>query len=161
MALPPRVVGWSAVCDVVFPDHTHLLSDCGTENSYLRFLQPFLRLCHQVSMADIKSFMYRKSTAHQRILAWLSYLKRQDVHWLINKLRYCQDYDRFCTFNPSHVEFLRLCLLDVLQAELDCIAEHLNFQNIRAQKMYNELPCAYSKLEFMEQIYLAFGKHYT
>ena len=116
-------------------------SDCGTENSYISFLQPFIRHSHRDSLAGMKSFMYGKSTSNQRIEAWWSYLRRQGIHWWINKLKDLRDRGRYDSLNPIHVECLRFCLFDVLQAELDRIADLWNVHNIRPQKMYRDLPC--------------------
>lgn len=65
--------------------------DCGTENSNISFLQLLLRYNHRDSLAGMKSFMYGKSTSNQRIEAWWSYLRRQGVHWWINKLNDLRD----------------------------------------------------------------------
>ena len=118
-----------------------LRTDCGTENSYLSFLQPLLRRGHQDSMAGLKSFMYGKSTANQRIEAWWGHLRRQGIHWWIIKLKDLRDRGRFNAIDPVHIECVRFCLMDVLQAELDRIAQHWNLHNIRTQKDNTELPC--------------------
>ena len=36
VALPQGVVGWSAVCDGVFPDHSHLLFPMEVLDSFLQ-----------------------------------------------------------------------------------------------------------------------------
>jgi hypothetical protein len=115
-------------------------ADCGTENTLLSFLQPLLRRSHNDTMAGIKSFMFRRSTSNQRIEAWWSYLRRQGIHWWINKLKDLRDTGKFNALNPIHIECVRFCLMDILQAELDRIAKHWNLHNIRPQKSVNELP---------------------
>ena len=47
-------------------------------------------------MTGIKSFMDGNSTVNQRIVAWWSYLKRQNVHWWINKLIDSRGYGMMC-----------------------------------------------------------------
>lgn len=51
-----------------------------------------------------------------------------------------RDTGKFNALNPIHIECVRFCLMDVLQAELDRIAKHWNLHNIRPQKSVNELP---------------------
>ncbi|XP_060555726.1 uncharacterized protein LOC132716460 [Ruditapes philippinarum] len=115
-------------------------ADCGTENTHISFLQPLLRRNHNDSMSGTKSLMFGRSTSNQRIEAWWSYLRRQGIHWWINKLKDLRDTGKFNALNPIHIECVRFCLMDVLQAELDRIAKHWNLHNIRPQKSVNELP---------------------
>ena len=42
-----------------------LRTDCGTENSILAYVQPFLRRSHTDSRSGVNSFCYVKSTANQ------------------------------------------------------------------------------------------------
>lgn len=109
-------------------------ADRGTENSSISFLQPFFRNDHSDSMAGVKSFMYGKSTANQRIERWWGYLKQQGISWWMNTLKDLRARGRFDTSNILHVECLRFSVTDVLQAELDRIAIHWNLHNVRTQK---------------------------
>lgn len=111
-----------------------LRADRGTENSKISFLQPFLRNGHNDSMAGLKSFMYGKSTANQRIERWWGYLKQQGINWWKNTLLDLRDRGRFDASNALHVECLRFCVTNVLQSELDRIAIHWNLHNVRPQK---------------------------
>ena len=44
-----------------------LRSDCGTENSHIAFIQPFLRRNHSDSFAGTESFRFGKSITNQVI----------------------------------------------------------------------------------------------
>ena len=79
-----------------------LRTDCGTENTNLSFIQPYLRHLHTDCFAGIESFRYGQSVANQvrhnviltvicyeqittvfeqRIEAWWSLLKRLCTMW--------------------------------------------------------------------------------
>lgn len=45
-----------------------------------------------------------------------------------------QDTNIYNETNPLHIECLRYCFMDVIQAELDRIAEHWNLHEIRSQR---------------------------
>ncbi len=90
-----------------------LREDCGTDNSSISFIQPLLRYNNGDSMAQLKSFMYGKSTTTQRIESWWGYMRRQGIHWWICKLKDLRDSGRFDPLNQMHVECLRYCFTDV------------------------------------------------
>ena len=117
-----------------------LRADNGTENSSLSFLQPLFRYNSTDSMAGIKSFMYGKSTANQRIEAWWGTLRKLGIHWWINLFKDIRDSGLFEIQNPVIKECLRFCFMDALQTDLDRIAQHWNSHNIRRQKRFAELP---------------------
>ena len=80
-----------------------LRTDCGTENTHLSFMQPFLRQNHTDALSGMNSFRYGKSISNQvrysvnannyllctyiiikRIEAWWSTLKKWCTLWWYN-----------------------------------------------------------------------------
>ncbi|OWF45037.1 hypothetical protein KP79_PYT01623 [Mizuhopecten yessoensis] len=111
-----------------------LRSDLGTENAMLSLLQPYFRYSARDSMAGMKSFMYGKSTSNQRIEAFWGLLRRQGFDWWINLFKDLRDMNAFDDCDPLHVECLKFCFMNVIQAELDRIAFHWNLHDVRSQK---------------------------
>lgn len=112
-----------------------LRCDMGTENAMLSLLQPYFRYFARDSMAKMRSFMYGKSTSNQRIEAFWGLLRRQGINWWINLFKDLRDINEYDDSNPLHVECLKYCFMDVIQAELDRMAYHWNLHSIRSQKL--------------------------
>lgn len=112
-----------------------LRSDLGTENAMISLLQPYFRYSAGDSMAGVKSFMYGKSTSNQRIEAFWGLLRRQGIHWWINLFKDLRDTNQYDDSNPLHVECLKFCFMNVIQAELDRIALHWNLHDVRSQRV--------------------------
>jgi hypothetical protein len=117
-----------------------LRADNGTENSRVSFLQPLFRYHSTDSMAGIKSFMYGKSTANQKIEQWWGTMRKLGIHWWINFFKDIWDSGLFDIQNMVIKECVRFCFMDALQTDLDRIAQHWNSHDIRRQKRYVELP---------------------
>lgn len=111
-----------------------LRCDCGTENSYLKFLQCFLRYQDTDSMAREKSFMKGKSTSNQRIERFWQTLRHQGVDWWISLFKDLRDSNLFDSTNSILKECLKFCFMKDLQAELDRIAIHWNIHATRKQR---------------------------
>lgn len=110
-----------------------LRCDAGTENTLLSVLQPFFRYNAPDSVSGCKSFMFGKSVSNQRIEAWWRILRTQGVHWWINLFKDMRDLNLYKDTDPLHVECLRFVFMQLIQAELDRIAQHWNLHTIRPQ----------------------------
>lgn len=117
-----------------------LRADHGTENSSLRFLQPYFRHNSTDSLAGMNSFMRGRSTSNQRIEAFWGTLRKLGVHWWINFFKDIRDSGLFDIDHPVVKECLQYCFMDALQTDLDRIAKQWNLHDIRQQKRYAELP---------------------
>lgn len=117
-----------------------LRCDRGTENTRLALLQPFFRYSNTDSLSGLKSFMYGKSTSNQRIESFWGMLRRQGVHWWISLFKDMQDANLFDGTNIMHMECMKYCFMDLIQAELDRIASNWNMHAIRPQKN-SHTPC--------------------
>ena len=111
-----------------------LRCDLGTENSTLALLHPFFRHRAADPLAGLNSFMYGKSVSNQRIESCWGTMRRQGLHWWINFFKDLRDTGVFQDINPLHVECVRFCCMDLIQAELDRMAKNWNLHAIRAQK---------------------------
>ena len=108
-----------------------LRCDLGTENSTVKNLQPFFRRNDHDNFAGVNSFLQGKSTSNQRIEAWWSLLRRGHVDFWIAYFKDLRDQGILEDHNPIHIECLRLCFHDLLQAELHHTAIEWNTHNIQ------------------------------
>lgn len=130
-----------------------LRCDAGTENTYIKFLQPFFRHHHSDAMAGMKSFIVGKSTANQQIERWWRSLKQQGIDWWIHLFKDLRDSKTYDSDNCLHIECLKFCFMPSLQAELDRIAIEWNSHGTRKQK---NVECPSGKpdvLYFSPQLY--------
>ena len=111
-----------------------LRCDFGPENSTLALLHPFFRHRAVDPLAGLNSFMYGKSVSNQQIESCWGTMRRQGLHWWIDFFKDLRDTGVFQDINPLHVECVRCCFMDLIQAELDRMAKNWNLHAIRAQK---------------------------
>ncbi len=129
-------------------------SDRGTENGLVRLLQIALRLNHNDTLSGYQSFRYGRSTSNQRVECFWSQLRRMVTHFWINFFKDVRDSGVFDNSDPVHVECMRLCFTQVLQADLDRAVELWNNHNIRPQ---NNRECPSGKPNMMYFIPEHFG----
>ena len=111
-----------------------LRCDLGTENTTLEFLQPFFRYNCNDNLAGVRSFMYGKSTANQRIEAWWGLLRKHCTGWWINMFKDLRDRGFYNGHDPIHAQCLRYCFMDVLRFEIQRTAAEWNVHPIRSNK---------------------------
>ncbi|XP_028519094.1 uncharacterized protein LOC110252739 [Exaiptasia diaphana] len=85
--------------------------DCGSENFYIAAIQRYLRKDHQDSMAGVKSFLYSKSTANQRIEAWWSTLRKTNTNWWINYFKDMRDRGMYNSGDLIQSNCLQFCFM--------------------------------------------------
>ena len=116
-----------------------LRCDRGSENAKLSVLQPFFRYNDTDSLSGMKSFMYGKSASNQRIESWWGILRKQGIQWWMCYFKDIQDTNAFDATNHVHVACMRYCFMELIQAELDRIAQHWNLHEIRSQR-HSDIP---------------------
>ena len=72
-------------------------------------------------MSGLNSFMFGRGTSNQRFEACWSYLRRQGINRWIIKLKDLQDTFKYNALNPVHIQYVRFCLMNVLQADLTAL----------------------------------------
>ncbi|XP_033099727.1 uncharacterized protein LOC117103268 [Anneissia japonica] len=103
-------------------------------------------------MSGLRSFLYGRSVANQRIEAFWSYLQRLCSRFWINHLKDLQDRGLVDTSNDVHVE-CRFCLTDIIQRDFSRMARMWNQHRIRSQTNL-EIPCGKPDiLYFLPEIY--------
>lgn len=130
-----------------------LRCDCGTENSYLRFLQYFFRDHDTDSMAKDRSFMTGKSTSNQRIERFWSTLRQQGINWWINLFKDLRDSNLIDSTNCILKECLKFCFMPALQTELNRIAIHWNIHASRKQRAVEADPGRPDIMYFSPHLY--------
>ena len=115
-------------------------SDCGTENVYIAAIQRYLRRNGHDGMAGVKSFLYGKSTANQRIEAWWSILRRTNSNWWINFFKDMRDSGIYNSSNPIQYSCLQFCFMPIVQAELHAVARNWNLHKIRPSQHSDSPP---------------------
>ena len=130
-----------------------LRCDRGTENVHLEKIQKVLRRHGSDPFAGLKSFMYGRSTANQRIEAWWSMLRRQCTNFWINKFKDFQSLGLLDTSDPVHINCLRLCFMEVLQKHLDRIMEEWNVHIIQARKNNGNICDRPDKMYFIPEAF--------
>ena len=108
--------------------------DRGTENSLLSGIQPFLRENHTDSLAGMKSFMYGRSTANQRIEAFWGHVRKFCIQYYINLFKDMMDENIFDNSNPMHIDCMRYCFMDIIQKDLNKLIDEWNSHRIRKQR---------------------------
>ena len=128
--------------------------DRGTENSLVRSLHIALRMDHDDSLSGYRSFRYGRSTANQRVECFWSQLRRMVTHFWITYFKDMRDSGVFDTSNPVHVECIRFCFTQLLQADMDRAAQMWNNHTIRRQ---NNAKCPSGKPNMMYHLPGCFG----
>lgn len=116
-----------------------LRGDMGTENSLVSLLQPYFRRDGGDRFAGLNSFVYGKSTSNQRIEAWWCLLRKMGLDWWISMFKDLRDSGRYNECKSLHVQCLKFCFMDIIQAELDRIRDQWNIHPMRATR-HGELP---------------------
>lgn len=80
-----------------------LRCDLGTENTTIEVLQPFFRYHCNDEFAGVKSFMYGKSTANQRVEAWWGLLRKSCTDWWI---RFLKDFRSTGLYNGHPIPYM-------------------------------------------------------
>lgn len=111
-----------------------LRCDLGTENTNLAFIQPFLRSSDNDEFAGVKSFVYGKSTANQRIEAFWAVLRKGLTDWWIKFFKDMRDSGLYCDSNIFHTELLQFCFIHILKRELKIFVNEWNSHNIYVKK---------------------------
>lgn len=111
-----------------------LRCDLGTENTTLEFLQPYFRHYCNDDLAGVKSFMYGKSTANQRVEAWWGLLRKFCSGWWINFFKDLRDRGTYRSHDPLHTECLRYCFMNLLRLEIEQSAAEWNVHRIRKNR---------------------------
>ncbi|KAL3973710.1 hypothetical protein ACER0C_024917 [Sarotherodon galilaeus] len=107
-----------------------LRADRGTENGCVEQMQMFLRRNHTDSFAGEKSFLYRRSTANQRIEGWWATLRKQSAQFWMNLFQSFQDDGHF-TGDFLDKSLIQFCFLNLIQDELDEVVNTWNSYKIR------------------------------
>lgn len=105
--------------------------DCGTENVRLSDLQKAFRLIHQDSMAGDHSVITGRSVANQRIERWWGILRHFGLQYWINLFKDLVDSAVYSPADNLQLQAFRFSFKDVLQQELNKIAEAWNIHNMR------------------------------
>ena len=93
-------------------------SDDGSENTLVEALHNFLRSSHDDENAGLGCFAIGRSTANQRIEAYLSQLVKDCPGWWINFFKDLSDLGLFNGSDPVHQECIRFCFTQILRDEL-------------------------------------------
>ena len=112
---------------------TLICSDMGTENATIKLLQAFFRTGDGDRFAGINSFIMGKSTANQRIESWWSILRKKGVQFWMSFFKDLRACDLFRD-DIIHQECARLCFMDILQNELQCVVQEWNTHIIHTKK---------------------------
>ncbi|XP_033761355.1 uncharacterized protein LOC117343145 [Pecten maximus] len=116
-----------------------LRADAGTENGYVRQMQSFLREDHVDRFAGVRSFMYGRSTANQKIESfWCIFRKEVTAFWM-DLFKQLQD-DNYFIGDFLDKNLIQFCLMDLIQADIDSTITVWNCHRIRPSKM-TALPC--------------------
>ena len=91
-----------------------LRADRGTENGHVEGMQVFLRREHSDAFAGIKSFLYGRSTANQRIESWWGILRKQSVQFWMNLFKSLQDAGHF-SGDALDKSLMQFCFLELVQ----------------------------------------------
>lgn len=137
----PAVIAWHYLSVVQSLGHVPRVvrSDLGTENKTLEFLQPLFRRECSDSFGGLKSFIYGKSSANQRIEAWWSLLRKGCIDWWMCMFKDLRDRGLYDGHNAVHNQCLQFCFMDLIQKELDAVTADWNAHTIRSQK-HTECP---------------------
>jgi len=132
----PAVIAWYYLRYLHQHQHTSRIIRCdlGTENTTIEVLQPFFRYNCNDAFAGVKSFMYGKSTANQRIEAWWALLRKHCTGWWINMFKDLRDRGLYNGHDLVHIQCLRYCFMGVLRAELQRTVREWNTHPIRSNK---------------------------
>ncbi|XP_065909324.1 uncharacterized protein [Dysidea avara] len=106
---------------------TILRTDRGTENTNIAFL----RDQHDDPFAKEKSFMYGRSTSNQHIEAWWGQLRKNAAQWWMDYFKALRESGELDDSSEYHIDCLRYCFMDLIQAELDYVAHEWNIHRIR------------------------------
>ncbi|CAK6970288.1 uncharacterized protein LOC119785590 [Scomber scombrus] len=93
-------------------------------------MQVFLRREHSDAFAGIKSFLYGRSTANQRIESWWGILRKQSVQFWMNLFKSLQDAGHF-SGDALDKSLMQFCFLELVQKELDEVVQTWNTHRIR------------------------------
>lgn len=110
-----------------------LRSDGGTENCIALLLQQYFRHDATDPFAGARSVVVGKSTSNQRIERWWGTLRQNGIHWWINFFKDLRDTGTFNELDAIQCENLKFCFMDLIQTELDRIAQQWNVHEIREQ----------------------------
>ena len=110
-------------------------TDCGTENGIIASLQSVFRSQDQDQFSGLRSHRYGTSTSNQRIEAWWSILRRFRSEWWISLFKDLATYGAFQSGNLKHMFCLQYCFMDLIQKDLDEVAQLWNSHIIRPSRM--------------------------
>lgn len=129
-------------------------SDHGTENVLIRDLQMALRFNHNDDMSGLRSFLFGRSTANQRIERLWRNLSESVTNFWKNTLRDMCDAGDFSPSNPLHIECVRFCFLPLIQSQLQTFMDIWNTHRIRPQRRLEETPAGIPNvLYYQPQMY--------
>lgn len=89
-------------------------SDAGTENTYVRQMQIFLRSDHADRFAGIRSFLQGTSVANQRIEFFWGMLRKEMVDFWIDLFKQLRD-DGYYTGNYLDQNLIQFCFMNLIQ----------------------------------------------
>ena len=78
---------------------------------------------------------YVPSTSNQRIESWWSIFRKSRSEWWLELFKDLAVSGAFCDGNITHVYCLRYCFMEILQKELNFVANSWNEHAIRASNM--------------------------
>lgn len=107
--------------------------DHGTENTYVRDIQRFLRRNGVDPVAGERSYMSGASTANQRIEYWWSFLRRECMDFWIEEFHNMLEAGQF-DGGFVDINLLRYCFLHIIQDELDSVKDVWNDHIIRPSR---------------------------
>lgn len=93
-------------------------SDHGTENVLMKDTQTHLRSKFNDEFSGESSFMQGRSSSNQRIEAWWGILRKQCVGYWMNHFKDMVAIGMLDTSDPMHMNALRFCFLDLIEADI-------------------------------------------
>ena len=123
-----------------------LRSDAGTENTMVLLLQQYFRHDSIDHFAGSRSTIVGKSTSNQRIERWWCTLRQQGMNWWINFFKDLRDTGTYDELDAVHCQNLKFCFMDLIQTDLDRIAQQWNVHEIRHQ---TNTSCMFGKPDTM------------
>lgn len=159
----PRLVAGYFIANVRLREGTPTIvrADLGTENSYVKRMQPFLRRMGNDAFAGARSFLQGSSHHNQRIEGWWSFLRKHCIQYWMNVFSQLKEDGSFTgTFlDKSLIQF---CFSNLIQEELYTLQEEWNSHRItpsrnqfgpfgRPNVMYN-FPEAFNTQDYLKRV---------
>ena len=110
-------------------------TDCGTKNGVIASLESVFLGQDQDQFSGLGSLGCGTSTSNQQIEAWWSIFQRFRSEWWISLSKDLAGYVAFQSGNQKHMFRLQCCFMDLIQKDLDEVAELRNSHTITPNRM--------------------------